>query len=220
MKPNRSRSGFGSRPERVVAPTSVNGARSSGMLVAPAPLPTMMSMRKSSIARYSISSAERAMRWISSMKRTSPGVRVDSSAARSPACWIAGPLDMRSGRLALVRDDHRERRLAEPGRAGEQDVVGRAGSASAAASSSSWSCPRTLRWPTNSARFFGRSAPSKASSASSTAAPGRRCSWHGRSLRGSERGRGCGAAGATAVCRSSRSHRRTSSRSRLRRALR
>ena len=38
------------------------------------------------------------MRWISSMNSTSPGVRLDSSAARSPACWIAGPLDMRSGR--------------------------------------------------------------------------------------------------------------------------
>ena len=36
---------------RVVAPTRVNGARSSGIDVAPAPLPTMMSMRKSSIAR-------------------------------------------------------------------------------------------------------------------------------------------------------------------------
>ncbi len=33
------------------------------------------------------------------MNRTSPGMSDDSTAARSPACWIAGPLDMRSGRL-------------------------------------------------------------------------------------------------------------------------
>jgi hypothetical protein len=49
------------------------------------------------MARYSISSAERAIRWISSMKSTSPGVNDDRIAARSPACWMAGPLDMRSG---------------------------------------------------------------------------------------------------------------------------
>lgn len=40
----------GSRPARVVAPTSVNGGSSSGMAVAPGPLPTMTSTRKSSIA--------------------------------------------------------------------------------------------------------------------------------------------------------------------------
>ena len=34
----------------VVAPTRVNGASSSGIAVAPGPLPTMMSTRKSSIA--------------------------------------------------------------------------------------------------------------------------------------------------------------------------
>jgi hypothetical protein len=45
VKPKRSRSGFGSSPERVVAPTSVNGDSSNGMLVAPAPFPTMMSIR-------------------------------------------------------------------------------------------------------------------------------------------------------------------------------
>ena len=38
MKPNRSRSGPGSSPARVVAPTSVNGGISSGIAVAPGPL--------------------------------------------------------------------------------------------------------------------------------------------------------------------------------------
>ena len=97
MKPNRSRSGAGSSPARVVAPTRVNGAMSSGIAVAPGPLPTTMSTRKSSIARYSISSAGRASRWISSMKTTSPSCSVDSTAARSPERSIAGPLVIRSG---------------------------------------------------------------------------------------------------------------------------
>ena len=97
MKPNRSRSGAGSRPARVVAPTSVNGGSASGIAVAPGPLPTMTSTRKSSIATYSISSAGRAIRWISSRNSTSPSSSEDSTAARSPACWIAGPLVTRSG---------------------------------------------------------------------------------------------------------------------------
>ena len=51
VNPNRSRSGPVSAPDRVVAPTSVNGAMSSGIDVAPGPLPTTTSTRKSSIAR-------------------------------------------------------------------------------------------------------------------------------------------------------------------------
>ena len=38
VNPNRSRSGPVSAPDRVVAPTSVNGAMSSGIDVAPGPL--------------------------------------------------------------------------------------------------------------------------------------------------------------------------------------
>jgi Holliday junction DNA helicase RuvB len=44
-------SGPGRRPARVVAPTSVNGGISSGIAVAPGPLPMMTSTRKSSMAR-------------------------------------------------------------------------------------------------------------------------------------------------------------------------
>ncbi len=40
----------GSSPARVVAPTRVKGGSSSGIAVAPGPLPTMTSTRKSSIA--------------------------------------------------------------------------------------------------------------------------------------------------------------------------
>ncbi len=96
VKPNRSRSGPVSAPDRVVAPTRVNGATSSGIDVAPGPLPTTTSTRKSSIARYSISSAGRAMRWISSMNNTSCSTRLDSIAARSPARSSAGPDVIRS----------------------------------------------------------------------------------------------------------------------------
>ena len=48
--PKRSRSGLVSMPARVVAPTSVNGGRSSLTLRAAGPSPIMMSIWKSSIA--------------------------------------------------------------------------------------------------------------------------------------------------------------------------
>ncbi len=48
--PKRSRSGLVSMPARVVAPTSVNGFRSSLTLRAAGPSPIMMSIWKSSSA--------------------------------------------------------------------------------------------------------------------------------------------------------------------------
>lgn len=48
--PNRSRKGAASCPERVVAPTKVNFARSMRMERAEGPLPMIMSNEKSSIA--------------------------------------------------------------------------------------------------------------------------------------------------------------------------
>ena len=50
LTPNRSRRGADSWPARVVAPTRVNFGRSSRMELALGPLPTMMSMAKSSMA--------------------------------------------------------------------------------------------------------------------------------------------------------------------------
>ena len=64
------------------------------------------------------------MRWISSMNSTSPGTSDDSTAARSPACWIAGPLDMRSGRPLSCATIIASVVLPRPGRTREQDVVG------------------------------------------------------------------------------------------------
>ena len=48
--PKRDSIGFVSRPVRVVAPTSVNGASGSCSVAAYGPSPCTMSMRKSSIA--------------------------------------------------------------------------------------------------------------------------------------------------------------------------
>ena len=58
------------------------------------------------------------------MNITSPSPRVDSTAARSPARSMAGPLVIRSGVAELGGDDHGDGGLAQPGRAGQQHVVG------------------------------------------------------------------------------------------------
>ncbi len=89
--PKRSRKGVASSPARVVAPTSVNGARSIRTLRAAGPSPMMRSSWKSSIAGYRISSMAGCSRWISSMNSTSRGCRLVRIAARSPARWITGP---------------------------------------------------------------------------------------------------------------------------------
>ena len=90
------------------------------------------------------------MRWISSMNSTSPGTRLDSSAARSPACWMAGPLDMRSGRPLSCATIIASVVLPSPGGPASRMWSG-VRCCIAAASSSSCSCPRTFCCPTNSA---------------------------------------------------------------------
>src|SRR3712207_2655972 len=165
VKPNRSRSGPVSAPDRVVAPTSVNGAMSSGMAVAPGPLPTTTSTRKSSIAMYSSSSAGRAMRWISSMNSTSPGARLDSIAARSPDRSIAGPLviftDVPSSEPMI------NARLVLPSPGGPDSSTWSGGRPRRLAPSSTRSsCRATLGWPMKSASECGRSADSTTRSSS------------------------------------------------------
>ena len=170
VKPKRSRSGGGSRPARVVAPTRVNGGSSSGMAVAPGPLPTMTSTRKSSIAMYSISSAGRDMRWISSRKRTSPSWREERIAARSPACWMAGPEVMRMGApisAAMIID---RVVLPRPG-APESSTWSAVAPRARAARRTRSSCSRTFSWPMNSPRSLGRSAASTAWSSRSATEP-------------------------------------------------
>src|ERR1700761_9323072 len=161
VNPNRSRSGPVSAPDRVVAPTSVNGATSSGIVVAPGPLPTTTSTRKSSIARYSISSAGRASRWISSMNTTSPSASVDSTAARSPDRSMAGPLVIRSGMPSSAAMIMAIVVLPSPGGPDSSTWSGGRPRRSALSSTSdSWS--RTRCWPTKSASRLGRSAVSMA----------------------------------------------------------
>ena len=109
----------------MVAPTSVNGGRSSVSVLAPAPWPTMMSSRKSSSAGYRISSIARFTRWISSTKRTSRAFEAGEDRGH-----VALLLERRAGDRAqpdaeLLADDGRERRLPEAGRADEEDVVER-----------------------------------------------------------------------------------------------
>ncbi len=170
MNPNRSRSGAGSSPARVVAPTTVNGGSASGIALAPAPLPTTTSTRKSSIATYSNSSAGRARRWISSRNSTSPSSSEDSTAARSPACWIAGPDVSRKGAPSSAAMIIASVVLPSPGGPDSSTWSGGPPRCTAACSTSdSWS--RTTRWPTNSSSRLGRSAASAARSTSS--APGR-----------------------------------------------
>ena len=123
--PKRSRSGEVSRPARVVAPTSVNGGRSSLIERAAGPSPIMMSSWKSSIAGYSTSSTTGLRRWISSTNSTSRGCRFVSSAARSPGRSSTGPGGLPQVHAELVRDDVRERGLAEARRAEDQHVIER-----------------------------------------------------------------------------------------------
>ncbi len=63
------------------------------------------------------------MRWISSMNSTSCSTRFDSIAARSPARSSAGPGGDPQRGAQLGGDDHRQRRLAQARRAGQQDVI-------------------------------------------------------------------------------------------------
>ena len=55
-----------------MAPISVNGRSRMLTVRAPAPSPSVMSTRKSSIAGYMNSSTALGSRWISSMNRTEP----------------------------------------------------------------------------------------------------------------------------------------------------
>src|SRR5919204_303886 len=93
--PKRSRSGVVSRPVLVVAPTRVNGGRSSVSVRAAGPCPTTMSRRKSSSAGYRISSIARLSRWISSTNSTSCRSRPVRIAAMSPLRSSAGPATQR-----------------------------------------------------------------------------------------------------------------------------
>ena len=123
--PKRSRSGEVSRPARVVAPTSVNGGRSSLIERAPGPSPIMMSSWKSSSAgiQHFLDDGTQAVDLVDEQ-------HVARLEVREQRREIARPLEHRTrglvqGHAELVRDDVRERGLAEAGRPEEQRVVER-----------------------------------------------------------------------------------------------
>src|SRR5919107_4353685 len=107
------------------------------------------------------------MRWISSRNRTSPSDREERMAARSPACWMAGPLLIRSGafiseatiiaRVVLPRPGGPEKRTWSALRPRMREAC-----------STRDSCLRTRCWPTKSCRFLGRRAASIARSSGSS----------------------------------------------------
>src|SRR5699024_2297376 len=89
--PNLSLNGADNKPERVVAPTNVNGGKSILTDLALGPVPITISKKKSSIAGSSTSSTTLGNRSTSSINKTSPGSSDESIAAKSPALSIAGP---------------------------------------------------------------------------------------------------------------------------------
>ena len=125
MKPNRSRSGPGSRPARVVAPTRVNGGISSGIAVAPGPLADD-DVDPEVLHRHVEHLLGRPRHPVDLVDEEDVAV----VEARQDRGEVTGVGDRRAAREPQRRahlrgDDHRERGLAEPGRAGEQHVVGR-----------------------------------------------------------------------------------------------
>src|SRR6478736_5913287 len=116
------------------------------------------------------------MRWISSTKRTSPSLRPDRIAARSPAWVIAGPLVSRSGVLISAAMIIASVVLPSPGGPESSTWSGaRPRRRAASRTSPSWS--RTRACPTTSSSVLGRSAASTARSSPSASASVSRCRW-------------------------------------------
>src|SRR6478736_2291613 len=109
------------------------------------------------------------MRWISSRNRTSPSESEDRIAARSPACWMAGPLLRRSGAFISAATIMARVVLPRPG-GPENSTWSAVRPRIREAWSTSESCLRTRCWPTKSSRFLGRSAASMARSSGSSPA--------------------------------------------------
>ena len=124
--PKRSRSGVVSRPARVVAPTSVNGGRSSVTTCAPAPWPIGDRQPAGPPSPDRRSPRARALQAVDLVDEEH-AARLERGEQRGD---VALALERRAGGLherhaELVGDDLRQRRLAQAGRAGEQHVVER-----------------------------------------------------------------------------------------------
>ena len=113
------------RPARVVAPTTVNGLSVSRSERADGPLPIITSSAKSSIAGIE-DLLDGGIEPVDLIDEQHVAL-VERGQDRGE---VPCPLDGRPARVPdvhaeLARDDRRERRLAEAGRAVQQDVVGR-----------------------------------------------------------------------------------------------
>ena len=97
---------------------------------------------------------------------------------------VAGPLERRARRDVQVDahlggDDAGQRGLAEPGRAGEQQVVDRLARVGGPPRARSRRCSLSSRWPTNSSSARGRSPASSSTSDSITSSSADRCRGRG-----------------------------------------
>ena len=125
VTPKRSRSGVVSRPVRVVAPISVNSGRSSV---------TTRGARALADGDRQLAVLHRRIEGLLERPRQAVDLVDEEDAARLERGQVAGhvalALERRAGGrheadVELVGDDLRERRLAEPGRPGQQHVVER-----------------------------------------------------------------------------------------------
>jgi len=121
-------------PQRVVAPTRVKCGRSRRMERAVGPLPITMSSFASSMAGYSTSSTDRCSRWISSMNSHVTLLEVGEERGEVPGTREHRPRRHPQAHPHLGGHDAGERRLAETGRPGEEQVVGGLGTPLAASS--------------------------------------------------------------------------------------
>ena len=112
-------------PSRVVAPMTVKRGSVSGMDVAPGPLPTMTSTRKSSMAMYSSSSAARGQTVDLVDEQHLPGIQGAEDRGQVARMLDGGAGGHPDRHRKLVGHDHGQRGLAQTRRTGQQDVVRR-----------------------------------------------------------------------------------------------
>ena len=180
--PKRSRSGVVSSPARVVAPISVNGGRSS--VTTRAPAPDADRDRQLPVLHRGIEGLLDRARQPVDLVDEEHRARLERGAGRRrcrPCARAPGRRSSVNGDVELGGDDLRQRRLAEPGRAGSSTWS--SGSPRARGRLDRMpSCAFSASWPTNSSSRRGRR---RASCSSSSGALG---AW----MRSRRRRRACG----------------------------
>ncbi len=125
MKPNRSRSGAGSSPARVVAPTRVNFGSSRGIAVAPGPLADD-DVDAEVLHRDVEHLLGRPRHPVDLVEEEHlPLVEGTEDGREVPRVLDRRTAGLAQGGAHLGGDDHRQRRLPQTGRTGEEDVVAR-----------------------------------------------------------------------------------------------